>query len=161
MTEMTDKQIRKDRLRFTKNSFSATLTYLSILFDVLYFICIYKSDVGNYYYNYLIGVSIVYNLLFMLAAFLCSEGVKNYKEGYGWVLIALGIGQIVRIFILPLSAYEATITLAGVETDVMGDAQFLRLVIYLLCSAAAAFIGGIAAVTKTRMLRAYEASLKQ
>ena len=37
---------------------------------------------GNYYYTILVGASILYNLVFMLAAFLSSEGVKNYKIGY-------------------------------------------------------------------------------
>ena len=60
--------IRRDRMRFIKNSQSANLCYLAILLNVFYFVSIYKSDVGTYYYNILIGVSIVYNLIFMLAA---------------------------------------------------------------------------------------------
>ena len=45
------KVVKKDRLRFTKNKISATLCYLAILFNVLYFVNIYSSDVGNYYYS--------------------------------------------------------------------------------------------------------------
>ena len=36
MIEMDDKLVKKDRLRYTKNSLSASLTYLAILLDVFF-----------------------------------------------------------------------------------------------------------------------------
>ena len=108
-----ERMIRKDRMRFIKNKLSANLAILAILFDVFYFVSIYQSDVGDYYYSILIGGSILYNLVFMLAAFLASEGIKNYKGGYAWLLGALGIGQIVRIFILPAQAHAAELKKIG------------------------------------------------
>ena len=55
--------IRRDRMRFTKNTLSSTLAIVAILFDVFYFINIYKSDVGhnvgNFYYQIRIGASII------------------------------------------------------------------------------------------------------
>lgn len=97
--------IKKDRMRFIKNKLPANLALLGILFDVFYFVSIYQSDVRDYYYTMMIGASILYNLVFMLACFLSSEGIKNYKGGYAWLLAGLGIGQIVRIFILPAQAH--------------------------------------------------------
>ena len=76
--------IKKDRLRFTKDSFPATLVILAIVLDCLYFVSIYESDVGNYFYNWLIGVSIVYNLVFLLAAFLASESVARPDTPVFW-----------------------------------------------------------------------------
>ena len=70
-----ENRIRRDRMRFIKNSLSSNLALLGILFDVFYFVNIYQSDVDVYYYNILIGASIVYNLIFMLAVFLSSEAV--------------------------------------------------------------------------------------
>ena len=58
--------IKRDRLRYTKNKLSANLTLLAIILNALYFVSIYKSDVGSFYYNYLIGISVVYKLLFLL-----------------------------------------------------------------------------------------------
>ena len=84
------KRIQLDRMRYTKNVLSSRLTYLAILFDVLYFVSIFSSDVGSWYYKMLVGGSIVYNLVFMLMAFLASEGVKAYKQSYAWLLLALG-----------------------------------------------------------------------
>ncbi len=57
-----ERTIQRDRMRFIKNSLSSSLAILGILFDVLYFVSIYQSDVDVYYYNILIGASIVYNL---------------------------------------------------------------------------------------------------
>lgn len=131
-----ERTIQRDRMRFIKNSLSANLAYLGILFNVFYFVSLYKSDVDTYYYNYLIGISIVYNLVFMLAVFLSSEGVKNYKRNYSYVLAAIGLVQIVRIFIIPMRAHGATTVVNGVSVVVMQDAQFIRILIYLVVSAA-------------------------
>ena len=49
MTE--DRMIRTDRMRFTKNSLSSNLAIAAIIFDVFYFLKIYQSDVGSFYYN--------------------------------------------------------------------------------------------------------------
>ena len=50
-----EEYIRKDRLRFTKNTLASTLAIVAIVFDVLYFLNIYKSDVnnnvGDFYYQ--------------------------------------------------------------------------------------------------------------
>ena len=67
---LKDQDIPLDRLRYTKNKLAADLVLLAIVFDVLYFVSLYKSDVGQYYYSMLIGVSIIYNLIFLLTAFL-------------------------------------------------------------------------------------------
>ncbi|MCM1298965.1 MAG: hypothetical protein NC203_03480 [Firmicutes bacterium] len=153
--------IKKDRLRYSKNKLSANLTILSIVFNALYFISIYKSDVGSYYYTYLIGISIVYNLLFMLISFLASEGVKSYKINYSFVLLALGIGQIIRIFIMPVNAHNAVVTLSQEAQQVMHDGQFYRVCFYLIASAALSILAGITAFVKTRTLKSYEAEIEE
>ncbi len=130
-----DRAIQRDRMRFIKNSLSANLAILGILFNVFYFISICKSDVGTWYYTILIGASIVYNLVFMLAVFLSSEGVKNYKQGYSYLLAALGVFQIVRIFIIPARAHAAETLINGETTLVMQDGQFYRVTAYLVISA--------------------------
>ncbi|MBR5287207.1 MAG: hypothetical protein IKU34_01285 [Clostridia bacterium] len=159
MDEM--KRVRLDRMRYTKNSLSSNLALLSIVFNVLYFVSVYESDVGSWYYSLLIGVSIVYNLLFMLMAFLSSEGVKNYRIGYAWFLLALGAGQIARIFILPASAYAATVTIKKITYPVMQTQQFVLVVLWLCLSAACCFGAGVIGVRRSRMLSTYLASLDE
>lgn len=153
--------IKKDRLRFTKNVLSSNLTLLAIVFNALYFVSIYKSDVGSYYYTWMIGISVVYNLLFMLAAFLSSEGVKAYKLGYSFVLLGLGAGQIIRILIIPVKAHGTTISMNGEEIAAMGDSQFMWVCICLIASAALCIIAGLISFAKTRTLTSYLAELSE
>ena len=147
--------IKKDRLRFTKDSFPATLVLLAIVFDCLYFVSIYQSDVGSFYYNWLIGVSIIYNLVFLLAAFLGSESVKNRRPGYSGVLILLGLGQIVRIFILPAKAHAATVLVNCVETAVMGNGQYLYCVACLVISAVCCVVAALISAKNNKILADY------
>lgn len=154
-----DRFLTRDRMRFTRNSTSAILAYVSILFNVFYYVYLYNFDVGNYYYNAITGVSIVYNLLFLLFAFLSSEGVKNYSNKFALVLMVLGALQIVRIFYIPLNAYRATITIAGETVRVMSDKEFVTIVIFLCISSVAAIVSGIVGIVKTSMLRSHERRL--
>ena len=148
--------IKKERLFYTKNTLSSTLCYLAILANVLYFVSIYSSDVGNYYYNIIIGASVVYNLLFLLFSFLCSEGVKGYSKMYSVVISVIGLLQIGRIFYIPMTAHNTVISLAGVETIVMDDSQFIYVVICLALSAAFCVVAGIIGYVKACMLESYK-----
>lgn len=157
--ERNDKFLTKDRMRFTRNSTSATLAYVSILFNVFYYVYIYNFDVGNYFYNATTGYSVVYNLLFLLFAFLASEGIKNYNNKFALVLIGLGALQIVRIFYIPLNAFRATIEIAGETVRVMDAKQFALTAVFLSISSVAAIVGGIIGIVKTSMLRSHERRL--
>ena len=152
-------KISDDRMRFTKNTASSRLALLAIVFDVLYFICIYKSDVGTYYYTILIGASVIYNLVFLLAAFLSSEGVKTYNEKFCYVLIVLGVIQFIRLFIFPMRAHSATISIAGTEEIVMSTAVFLRCCIYLILSGVCCLVSAFVGISRCRVLKAYVATL--
>lgn len=149
---MNDREIRLDRMRYVKNTSSSRLCYLAILLNVLYFISIYKSDVGSWYYQILVGGSIVYNLLFMLITFLASEEVKNYNKNFSWVLFGVGALQIVRIFILPLQAHSALVKIGSEEILAMGDGQFIRCIIYLAGSAACLIVAGLINLKKSAAL---------
>ena len=151
-----DRSVQLDRMRYTKNTTSSRLALLAIAFDVLFFLSIYKSDVGTYYYTMTIGGSIIYNLIFLLAAFLCSEGVKKYQTVYSWVMIVLGILQIARIFIIPMDAHRTIIS----SEPVMGNAQFIFTVVCLALSAACLFAGAVINLKKSRALSAHLASLQ-
>lgn len=156
-----DDLIKKDRLRFTKNVLSSNLTLLAIVFNALYFVSIYRSDVGSYYYTWMTGISVVYNLLFMLAAFLSSEGVKAYKLGYSFVLLGLGAGQLIRILIIPVKAHGAIISMNGEEVAAMGDSQFMWVCVCLIASAALCVFAGLISFAKTRTLTSYLAELSE
>ncbi len=155
-----DRLIKRDRMRYIKNKPSANLAYLAILLDVIYFVSIYQSDVETWYYRWIIGVSIVYNLIFMLAAFLSSEGVKNYQKNYTYIELALGVIQFVRIFILPVPAHNASITVGDVTIQVMHGGQFTLCVVCLIASGVSLIASGIINYIKCNELAAHLKSLE-
>jgi hypothetical protein len=148
--------IKSDRMRYTKNTISATLSYVAILLNAFYFISVYSTDIGTYFYKIDIGISVIYNLLFMLFVFLASEGVKAYDYKFSSLLIALGVMQIVRIFGIPMTAYFTFIKLGTQYVQVMEFGQFILCVVCLVASGATAIAGGVIGLVKTRRLRNYE-----
>ena len=155
-----ERTIRRDRMRFIRNSTSANLCYLGILANVFYFVNLYQSDVGNYYYQIFIGASIVYNLLFLLIVFLASEAVKNYAQKYSWLLIGAGVMQIVRIFYIPMRAHAAMTAVNGVDVPVMGDGQFYLMITYLLVSAVCLLVSAVVNLIKCRELAEHMKTLE-
>ena len=154
--------IKKDRLRYTKNSLSSTLAIIAIVFNVLYFVSIYgklESDVGSYYYTYTMGFSVVCNLLFLLFTFLCSEGIKNYKYSYSVGLIFLGSFQLFRIFGYPMDATKATI--GNTAQPVMTQEEFLWACVFLALSALFCFASSIVGFIKTKTLKTYLKQINQ
>ena len=121
--------IRTDRMRFTQDSLSANLILVAIVMDALYFVSVYQSNVSTWYYNWVMGASIICNLLFLLMAFLASEGVKSRKTGFTLPLIGLGVFQVIRIFYLPALAHTSTVVIAGQEIMVMDDGQYMYCIV--------------------------------
>lgn len=168
-------KIQQDRMRFTKNTTSSRLALIAIVLNVFFFISIYKVN-HSAYYTYWMGISIVYNLIFMLAAFLASEGTKNYKIGYSRLLTVLGIGQIVRIFLLPARMHatlvsdkvpllESEIYILGyhipvtMDNVVMPSGQYIRVICYLGLSAVCLFASAIINRRRSKALAAHIANL--
>ena len=155
-----EKLIQRDRMRFVKNSMCANLCYLGLLFDVFYFVLLYRSDVDTYYYTIQIGASSVYNLLFLLIVFLSSEGVKNYGKSYSYILLVAGAMQVVRIFAIPMAAHAATIVVDGVEVAVMQNPQFIREVIYLVGSAVCLIVSAVVNIIRCNTLEEHNKYLE-
>ena len=155
-----ERSVQIDRMRFTKDNLSANLVLVAIVMDALYFVSIYQSDVSNWYYNWVIGASIICNLLFLLLAFLASEGVKNRKTGFTIPLIALGLFQVIRIFYLPALAHSSTVTIAGEEIVVMGDSQYYYTIICLAVSAMCCIVAAVTSHMNNKKLAAHMQSLE-
>ena len=79
---MEKDKLKLDRMRYVKDSGPSNFAILAIVFDVLYFVLIYTIN-KEYFYNYMIGISIIVNLLFMLIGFWCSVEVKSYHGKFG------------------------------------------------------------------------------
>lgn len=153
--------VKVDRMRYEKNKTSSNLAVLAILFNAFFFVSIYKSDVGTWYYSILVGASIVYNLLFMMIVFLISEGSKNYKINYSYVAIVMGCLQFVRIFIYPRLASAATTQTTGKVEQVMKGAQHTRVILYLILSGSCLILSAVIGIKKCTDLKKHLESLSE
>ena len=156
-----EQQIKLDRMRYTKNTLSSGMVLLAIVFNALYFVSLYKSDVGSYYYNWTIGASIIYNLVFMLVAFLASEGVKSRRSGFTGILLFLGAMQFARIFYLPAKAHAAVVSISGQEVAVMGDGQYGFMVVCLAVSGVLCLAAAVTSSIQNRKLAAHLRSMEK
>ncbi len=157
---MDREKIKLDRMRYVKDSGPSNLAILAVVFDILYFVLIYKIN-NEFFYNYSIGASVVINLLFMLFGFWCSIEVKNYHGKFGYLMIALGIVQIIRIFVYPMSAHGAVTVVDGNNVQVMTNAQFISSIVYLVVSAACMVFGGLMSMKNSKTLQNHLASLEK
>lgn len=150
-----ERSIQTDRMRYTQDNLSANLILAAIVMDALYFVSIYQSDVSTWYYNWVMGASIICNLLFLLMAFLASEGVKSRKTGFTIPLIVLGVFQVIRIFYLPALAHSSTVVIAGEEIAVMGDSQYFYTIVCLAISAVCCFVAAVTSYLNNKRLADY------
>lgn len=152
MTKEEKKSIQIQRMEYSKDRIPSWFALLAILLNVFYFVSIYKTNVSAYY-SFTIGLSVIINLLFMLATFLCSEGVKSYKKSYGVAMIVVGAIEIARIFYFPLKGITSVDEATGLQ--VMDQGQFVRVVIYLSLAAALLIAGGIMSIRNSIVLEKY------
>ena len=157
---MDKEKIKLDRMRYVKDSTPSNLAILAVVFGILYFVLIYKIN-NEYFYNFTIGLSVVTNLLFMLLGFWCSIEVKSYHGKFGYLMIFLGLVQIVRIFIFPMKAHAAVSTVGDQTVQVMNDKQFITAIVYLVISAACMVGGGLLSMKNSKTLQNHLASLEK
>jgi hypothetical protein len=140
-----------DKKKYRTDTISYTLVLLGLVFNVLYFTTLYKNN-HNYYYNYKMGISVVYNLVFMLLVFFGAEEIKHYRRPYAVLLFIIGLLQIGRIFVFPRLAFEA---------DRLSRESYNWIIVYLLASCALLVAGAITSFVNTTILKRYIAGKLQ
>jgi hypothetical protein len=147
---VSDKYVSIEKLKYRKDKLAYALAILGLLVNVFYFIALYQNN-ANFYYAWKIGVSILYNLVFMLFVFLSAEGVKYYHRKYSILLLVIGVLQVIRIFIYPRQCFAA---------EVLTQTAYTKLCIYLLVSGTLLISSGICSLTKSTILNNFLKSQK-
>ena len=164
--------ISHDIMRYKKNKAAQILALLGLVFNCLYFMLLYGIS-GNFYYttgseNYagltLMGVSVILTLVILLTVFLSSENVKNYKKTYSYVLLAIAVIQVVRIFGYPLWGLKNQILTVGYfgffPTPEQSWVEFTSLTVYLCASAACLVAAAVVGWIQSVRLGAYMAKVE-
>ncbi|MDE7300664.1 MAG: hypothetical protein K2N47_00695 [Clostridia bacterium] len=164
---MKNKIIRNDINRYKKNKLPGTLALLAIVFQCLYFMFMYKQTAGNIkqlfqdgtpVYTYLIGISVVLNLVMLLAIFLTSEEIKGYSKKFSIVALVLGGIQIIRIFGYPL--YSSTHKFQYMSKTLISAGTCTLLIVLIVLSAACLIAAGVLGIITSSNLSKYKKDLE-
>lgn len=156
----SDSVIKLDRMRYTKDTLSANLILVAIVLDALYFVKLYQQDVSDYYYKWWIGASVIYNLVFLLAAFLCSESVKARRTNMTGLLVVLSVMQFVRIGQIPARIKDAVVVVGEESKDVVSDGAYAFLVAMLVISGLCLALAAVSSLLNAYKLDKYMKSLE-
>lgn len=156
----SDSVIKLDRMRYTKDTLSANLILLAIVLDALYFVKLYQQDISDYYYKWWIGASVIYNLVFMLVAFLCSESVKSRRTNMTGLLVVLAVMQFIRIGQIPARIKDAVIVIGETSTDVISSGNYTFLIAMLIISGICLALAAVTSLLNARRLEKYMKSLE-
>ncbi|MDO5111029.1 MAG: hypothetical protein Q4E65_01870 [Clostridia bacterium] len=130
------------RMKYQKDTRSSLLCILSILFNVYYFISVFRS--GNITPDVVMGLDVIINIVFMMLVFLTSEKLKAYAPKWNRIAAALGVFEALRVFILPLHYHKLGMLTGGL---------YMGAVAALLLAALCLIGAGVNATINGRLLR--------
>lgn len=151
------KKTNPEILRYTKNSGSFWLCMLAIATDVLYFTGAFSPIMAGvpFEVGFVIAIDVIINILFMLFTFLCAEKLKAYQINWSYVALAMGIAQIVRIFIVPFLSYDVIEQQQTVVKYFMDTSTKVQCIIWLALSSASLIGASYIGYIKSKQLKAY------
>ena len=136
--------MKVELMRYKNDSLSFYMNILAIAFNVVFLICIMANL--SITADWIIGVDVLVNILFMLFAFLTAEKVKAYLPKWCCLSLVLAAVQIVRIFtiVIPFSG----------KGELTGVSMILSYVA-LVGSVAALVVGFITSFIRSKKLGKY------
>ena len=151
---MKNKELNPEILRYRNNKFSFNACIFAIVFQCIAFISVYKSLFINA--AVCTGVDIITNILFLLFVFLASEKVKTYSVKWGYIIIFIGLINLIRIYTYIFSPFSGE--------NIVGTVENLNVIIsvisYCLVAISLTF-GGIVAIIRGKKLNEFMKLLKE
>ncbi|MCD8372772.1 MAG: hypothetical protein LUD27_05685 [Clostridia bacterium] len=158
MSSTKNPVIQSDIMRYRPNKFSSNFTLLSIAFGCLYFLVLYGQYTRSYelnvevvFFDVGMGLSVIYNLVFLLLTFYMSIQIKNYRKSASYVLIGLAVIQVLRIFWYPVR---------GLSKDLISAGDFTVMIIWLALSAACLIVAAVFGIIRNKQYYDYRAKLE-
>ena len=140
-TEKELYDIKSDILRYTTNKWGFTFPILAIILDVAMFLIIYTEK--NCVPDFQLGIDLLVNVIFLLAAFLLAEKMKVYNKQSAYLSFVVAAIQVLRILWIPLNYLLLGGLLAG---------QFIACCVLLVTSGLCLVAGGIITIIKSNRL---------
>ena len=134
-----------EKKKYKNDTFAYIFVLLGIVFNCFAFIKLYEQN-ANFFYDYRMAFSVLFNLIFMLAVFLTAENVKKYHRSYAIVAIVIGALQFLRIFDYVTDAHSA---------GVIANNVYTYIIIFYALSGASLIIGGIVSCINSTILKRF------
>lgn len=134
-----------EKKKYKNDTLAYILVLLGIVFNCFSFIKLYEQN-SQFFYDYRMAFSVLYNLIFMLAVFLTAENVKKYHRSYAIVAIVIGALQFLRIFDYVKDAHTA---------EVISNNVYTYIIIFYGLSGASLILGGIAGFINSTILKRF------
>ncbi len=98
--------MKAELMRYRNDSRSYMFALLGLALNACFLMWVYSAPgvTCKDMFGKIIGIDILFNIVYLLVAFLTAEKVKTYALNWCWVSLGLGILQIPRI-LLPISLY--------------------------------------------------------
>lgn len=130
-----------ERMQYQPDKLSSFLCVLSIIFNMVYFVSIYRDNAVAP--DVTIGADILINIILMMIVFLGSEKLKAYSKKWSIYILLLGAAQILRIFWVP-GHFK--------QLEMLVEVKYTLAVIWLLVSGIFLLFAGINSSINIRIL---------
>ena len=134
-----------EKKKYKNDTFAYVFVLLGIVFNCFAFIKLYEQN-SQFFYDYNMAFSVLFNLIFMLAVFLTAENVKKYHRSYAIVAIVIGVLQFLRIFEYVADAYHA---------EAIAKNVYMYIIVFYGLSGASLVIGGVAGFINSTILKRF------
>ncbi len=138
------------RMRYQVDKRSSGLCLMAIVFNVVYFLCLYSNN--SLSPDFQMGLDVLCNILFLLFAFLASEKAKTYSKSWARYMILGGAVQILRILWVPAHF---------LNTGALTQGSWLWLAAGLGLSAACLILAGVSSYANSAALENFLRSEKE
>lgn len=141
--------IKVARMRYQTDKRSSRLCILAIVFNIAYFLMLYSNNDLAPDMN--MGLDVLYNIIFMLIAFLASEKTKAYDKKWSYIVAVVGILEILRILWVP-AHYR--------KLEMLTSSKWMMLVAALLLAGGSLILAGLSCYKNSTTLENYLKSVE-
>ncbi len=162
-----------EMIRYHKNSFGFWMCMLAIISQCFAFMFVYHC-LNPFIPSFTTTVDVVINIIFLLFVFLASEKLKTYDVKWGYIVIGIGLVNLIRIYtymfssdivvsksnIVTESLYSSGLNMGDKITSIPAHFFIMSIVLYVFVAVFLTF-GGIVTIKKGTVLKKYLASLNE
>ncbi len=148
---------KAEMMRYRPNKFGFWMCILAIILQCFSFIFVYHClQLSKSVIKANTGIDIIVNIIFLLFAFLTAEKLKAYDVKWGYIAIAIGVVNTIRVYTYLFSPYSGENLV-----DVIPAHFFWISFVFYFLVAAALVAGGVITIIRGRILNSYMSSLSE